>query len=145
MPWERRQPAPWERNTPIESSDDEDAKGTYTTAYDYETTTTVRDDYWDSLNNAPSTAYSGALGGAASLDTGGSVGGGYAAVATTASSYEYAKSYDPYTTPDSEEDVAAAAMVDNPRGVGVVQHEFEAEGDEELTVDVGDKVRVVGS
>lgn len=111
----------------------------------------MRDDYWDSLNTAPSAG----LGGAVSMDRAGSAAtaggaanagftaaapGAYEAVPTTASSYEYAKSYDPYTTPDSEEDIASVAIEAAPRGVGIVRHEFEAEGEEELTVDLGDKV-----
>lgn len=83
LPWERREPAPWQKQAEASSDEDEgtfdrvralvvpvlyahansDAQ-TASRAYEYEATTTVKDDYWDSLGGqpdlkpSPSAAYS---------------------------------------------------------------------------------------
>lgn len=132
LPWERREPAPWEKQlTPAESSDDEDTyggRGRYGGGGYEEETTTVKDDFWDSYGASqtlptPSSSFDANL---STYDT------------TTTSAYDaYGAGF---TTPELSDDERANPS--QPTGRGTIVHEFDAEGDEELTVVVGDEVDV---
>lgn len=144
LPWEsaKREPAPWEKyNTPQESSDEEDAHDSafsHGGGYGYEDTTTVKDEYWDGLNTTQTANFSPS----SSFSVGG-LGASYDYQPAPASSYDYnagasdAGGFD-YTPGGSDADEPQPPA--EPTGHGLIVHEFYAEGDEELTVEVGDEV-----